>query len=72
MKTGDKKDHIRKTELAEEFKIWFINTQGSHKVPKGVELHDYMNKKFGACSSHGWVGVKMIYPLPEDALTDDL
>jgi P4 family phage/plasmid primase-like protien len=61
MKTNDKKDHIKKTELAEEFKIWYMNTQGTQKVPKGVELHDYMNKRFGHSTSHGWVGVKIIY-----------
>jgi putative DNA primase/helicase len=66
MKTGDERHKIKKTELKKEFDMWFQETQGSRKVPKGEELYEYMNKRFGACKSSGWVGVKIIYPEEEE------
>jgi len=66
MKTGDARHKIKKTELKKEFDMWFQETQGSRKVPKGEELYEYMNKRFGACKSAGWVGVKIIYPEEEE------
>jgi P4 family phage/plasmid primase-like protien len=66
MKTGINKDRIKKTELMLEFKKWFEESQGSRKVPKGEEMYEYMNKKFGICKSTGWNGVKIIYSEEED------
>ena len=68
MKTGDERHKIKKTELKKEFDMWFQETQGSRKVPKGEELYEYMNKRFGACKSTGWVGIKIIYPEEEDTM----
>ncbi len=60
-KTGNPKHSIKKTSLVEEFKLWFQQEQGSRKVPKGEELYDYMNKRFGSChKTKGWVGVEII------------
>ena len=59
-KTGDIKDKIGKRGLSEEFKIWFQQEQGVRKMPKGQELYDYMDKKFGMCTSKGWIGVRFI------------
>jgi P4 family phage/plasmid primase-like protien len=66
MKTSDNKDRIKKTELSFEFKAWFEHSQGSRKLPKGEELYDYMNKKFGQVKTSGWHGVKIIYPDNEE------
>ena len=66
MKTDNKKDRIKKTELIQEFKKWFEESQGSRKIPKGEELYDYMNKKFGNVKSTGWHGIKIIYPDDEE------
>jgi P4 family phage/plasmid primase-like protien len=67
MKTGITKDRIKKTELTNEFKKWFEESQGSRRVPKGEELFEYMNKKYGQCkSTTGWHGVKIIYPEEEE------
>jgi putative DNA primase/helicase len=62
MKTGEIKDKIKKTELKKEFDVWFQETQGSRKVPKGEELYEYMTKKFGQCKTTGWHGVAIVYP----------
>jgi len=66
IKTGENKDRIKKTELSAEFKKWFEETQGSRKVPKGEELYEYMNKKFGQAKTTGWHSVKIIYPDEEE------
>ena len=52
---------INKRELCEQFKVWFQDQQGSKKVPKGIELCEYMDKKFGKCKD-GWNNVEIIYP----------
>ena len=69
VKTGENKDKIKKTEIMAEFKKWFEESQGSRKVPKGEELYEYMNKKFGQCKTTGWHCVKILYP-EEDPLDD--
>ena len=61
-KTSNLKDRIKKTEVASHFKIWFQQEQGNRKMPKGQELYDYMDKKFGVHKSTGWYNVKIIYP----------
>jgi P4 family phage/plasmid primase-like protien len=66
IKTGDIHHKIKKTELKKEFDMWFQETQGSRKVPKGEELYEYINKRFGTCKSTGWVGLKIIYPEEEE------
>jgi P4 family phage/plasmid primase-like protien len=69
VKTGENKDKIKKTEIMAEFKKWFEESQGSRKVPKGEELYEYMNKKFGQCKTTGWHCVKILYP-EEDPIDD--
>jgi len=70
IKTGLGTDKIRKNELTNEFKLWFQNSQGTRKMPKGVELYDYMDKKFGKCRSTGWHGVKLVEPDYVDDVDD--
>ena len=53
---------IKKQELSEEFKIWFQSSQGMRKAPKGVELYEYMDKKFGKNKSNEWHNVEMVSP----------
>ena len=60
---------LRKKELYEEFKIWFELQQGSSKKPKGVELYEYMDKKFKK-KGDGWQDVGFIYPDADEM--DDL
>ena len=60
LKTGDQNDKIKKTGVIQEFRIWFQNEQGNGKMPKGQELYDYMDKKFGQCKKTGWHGVRFL------------
>jgi len=67
-----KKDgkRIKKSELCEQFKLWFQEQQGTRKAPKGVELCEYMDKKYGKCKTTGWQNVEIIYPENEDEISE--
>ena len=66
MKTNNARDKIGKRGIQEGFKQWFEVTQGSRKIPKGEELFEYMNKKFGQCKITGWHCVKFVEPDEEE------
>ena len=54
---------VQQRELIETFKQWFQEQQGSRKVPKGVELCEYMDKKFGKLRKEGfWSNIAIYYP----------
>jgi len=53
---------IAKRELMEQFKLWFQDQQGGRKAPKGVELHEFMDRKFGKARRDGWHNVEILYP----------
>jgi P4 family phage/plasmid primase-like protien len=52
--------NIKKTELMETFKQWFIINYG-RTIPKAKELYDFMDKRYGSYKSGGWVNVAIIY-----------
>jgi len=66
IKTNIQKDKIGKSGLQEGFKSWYTLTQGGKRLPKGSELFDYMNKKFGDCKKTGWHGIKFVEPDEEE------
>ncbi len=72
IKTDSQRDKIGKRGLLEGFKQWFEVTQGSRKVPKGEELFEYMNKKFGQCKITSWHCVKFVGEEEDDMLYDEL
>ena len=55
-------ENIKKTELWSEFKEWYVLNYGRN-TPKGSEVYDYMNKKYGEYNrkNGGWRNVKIIY-----------
>ena len=59
---------ISKEELSQEFKKWFEDSQGNRKKPKGMELFEYMDNKFGTCKSKVWKNIQINYPKLEDDL----
>ena len=69
-KTGNDRDRVKKTELYQQFKLWFEQEQGKRKMPKGQELYDYMDKKCGMHKNAGWHGYKIIYPDNVDELDE--
>ena len=59
LRTGCDTDKISKRNVQEEFKLWFQTNEGNRKPPKGKELVEYMDKKFGPSKSGGWTGIKL-------------
>ena len=72
IKTGNSKDKINKTGLASDFKKWIETEQTGMKPPKGKELHEYLDKKFGAHKPTGWHGIAWIQPEDEKDEIDEL
>jgi putative DNA primase/helicase len=71
IKTGIITDKVRKGELTNDFKQWFQNSQGVRKQPKGIELYEYMDKKFGKCKGTGyWPGIKIKYDTNKDDMDE--
>ena len=70
IKTGDSKDTIGKRGLMEDFKLWFSQEQSGRKIPKGQELYDYLDKKFGQSKQTGWSGIKFIHPDVTDEIEE--
>jgi P4 family phage/plasmid primase-like protien len=52
---------IKKTEILEEFKKWYIMQYGRNNIPNGKEITDYMNKQYGKCDRGKWHNVEINY-----------
>ena len=61
LQTENKEDKLGKNEVYNEFKLWFQSEQGHRKPPKGQELYDYMERKFGGLKNKKFSGIKLIY-----------
>lgn len=48
-------------EVYNEFKIWYLSTQSNKQPPKRKDLEEYMCKKYGKPSVHGWDGLRLNY-----------
>ena len=70
IKTGNPKDKVGKRGLSEDFKHWFSQEQGGRRMPKGQELFDFMDKKFGPHKSTGWHGITFNQPENQDEIAD--
>ena len=70
IKTGVSTDCIGKSGLAADFKKWIETEQTGLKPPKGKELHDYLDKKFGPCKQSKWYGIKFIEPEAIDEIEE--
>lgn len=53
---------IRKEQLAEEFKLWFMVNCGKTKQPSPKQVYEYMDKVHGKNVNSSWMNVKLIYP----------
>lgn len=59
--TDNIKDKICKKDITSIFNEWFKREQGANrKPPKGVELAEYMNKRFGLCKNSYWSKCRFI------------
>ena len=60
IRPADEDTYIKKTEVYEEFKKWYIVQHGKN-IPKGNELYEYMTKKFGKLTTKGWRKCRILY-----------
>jgi hypothetical protein len=62
---------LRKTSVWEDFKLWMQQNQGGSKLPKGTDLYEYMDKKFGKYKSNtGWSNIDFVERKEEDGDED--
>mgnify|MGYP003999928729 CR=1 FL=1 len=61
---------IKETSLYEVFKSWYQLHHGKN-IPKGRDLFDYMNKRFGKKQRGKWPNVAIIYDDYDPTLDDD-
>lgn len=67
--TGNKDDKIQKKEICQQFKDWCNTAHYGRKMPKGSELCDYLDIKFGKCGKTCmWTGIRIIYQQETDPL----
>ena len=59
---------IKKTEILEEFKNWYIMHYGRNNLPNGKEITDYMDKLYGKANKGKWFNVEINY---EEDNSDD-
>jgi P4 family phage/plasmid primase-like protien len=55
---------VKKTEVYNEFKEWYTLQYGRN-IPKGKELYDVLNKKYGRYKN-GWHGIEILYEMEEE------
>jgi len=68
IKTGDPNDKIGKEGLMRDFKKWIEDANTGTKPPKGKELHEYLDKKFGLAKQSKWSGIKFYEPEEENEI----
>ena len=57
---------IKKTEIMEEFKNWYITNYGRATLPNGREVTEYMDRLYGKCNKGKWHNVAIIYEDDEE------
>jgi P4 family phage/plasmid primase-like protien len=60
---------IKKTEVYETFKQWYALQHGG-RAPKGKDVYDFMDKKFGKNVKGVWSGAIIVYPDDEEDADD--
>lgn len=62
---------IKKTEILEEFKNWYIMHYGRNNLPNGKEITEYMDKSYGKCNKGKWFNVEICYNNEDDDDDED-
>jgi hypothetical protein len=50
--------HVRKTQLAEEFKVWYQQNYGTRN-PSPKDMYEQMNKRYGREKNGLWSGIRI-------------
>ena len=62
---------IKKTEIMEEFKNWYITNYGRATLPNGREVTEYMDRLYGKCNKGKWHNVAIVYEDDEEEEFDN-
>lgn len=57
---------VKKTEISEQFKKWYILEYGMKGMPPGKEIYEMMDKCYGEIKQHKWRNVEIIYDVSDD------
>ena len=52
--------YVKKTEMYESFKIWYIEHY-DRNVPRGNEIYEVFDKKYGKYTTKGWKNLSIVY-----------
>jgi P4 family phage/plasmid primase-like protien len=52
--------YVKKTEMYESFKIWYIEHY-DRNIPRGNEIYEVFDKKYGKYTTKGWKNLSIIY-----------
>jgi P4 family phage/plasmid primase-like protien len=52
--------YVKKTEMYESFKVWYVEHY-DRNVPRGNEIYEVFDKKYGKCTPKGWKNISIIY-----------
>jgi len=52
--------YVKKTEMYESFKVWYIEHY-DRNIPKGNEIYEVFDKKYGKYTTKGWKNISIIY-----------
>ena len=59
---------VRKEQISEEFKLWFITNCGKQKQPSPKQVYEYMDREYGKNRNGTWMDVKLVYPSDNDRM----
>jgi hypothetical protein len=58
----DPNGKVSKSEITNEFSIWYKSIHGSNGAPSSKKVHTYMDKKYGNYDKkRAWVGIRINY-----------
>lgn len=63
-------EKVRKSELLDTFKVWYAGLYGSRSLPKGKEICEFMDTRFGLFNK-GWHNIKLNRDADGDNGDDD-
>lgn len=57
---------VRKEQISEEFKMWFLTNCGKTKQPSPKSVYEYMDRMYGKNRNGTWMDVRLTYPTDQD------
>lgn len=60
---------IKKTNMMETFKLWYIQNYGKASMPKGKDITEYMNRRFGVYNK-GWHNIEILHEDEDDPMDE--